>query len=69
MSINKHLVSVPSIDEKPPDYKKKENGGFPNSSADKASACNARDPSSILGSGKSTGETIGYPLSIFGLPW
>ena len=28
----------------------------------KESACNAGDPSSILGSGRSTGEGIGYPL-------
>ena len=30
------------------------------SSAGKESACNARDPSSILGSGRSLGERIGY---------
>ena len=36
--------------------------GFPDSSVDKESACNAGDPSSIPGSGKSTGEGIGYPL-------
>ena len=34
----------------------------PDSSVGKESACNVRDPSSILGSGKSTGEGIGYPL-------
>ena len=32
------------------------------SSADKESTCNARDPGSIPGSGKSAGEGIGYPL-------
>ena len=32
------------------------------SSVDKDSACNAGDPSSIPGSGRSTGEGIGYPL-------
>ena len=32
------------------------------SSAGKASACNAGDPGSILGSGRSVGEGIGYPL-------
>ena len=32
------------------------------SSAGKYSACNAGDPSSILGSGSSPGEGIGYPL-------
>ena len=36
--------------------------GFPGSSASKESACNAGDPSSIPGSGRSTGEGIGYPL-------
>ena len=36
--------------------------GFPDSSVGKESACNAGDPSSIPGSGKSTGEGIGYPL-------
>ena len=35
---------------------------FPGSSAGKESACNARDPSSISGSGRSPGEGIGYPL-------
>ena len=36
--------------------------GFPDSSVDKESACNAGDPGSILGSGRSTGEGMGYPL-------
>ena len=36
--------------------------GFPGSSAGKESACNAKDPGSIPGSGSSTGEGIGYPL-------
>ena len=36
--------------------------GFPGSSAGKESACNAGDPGSITGSGKSVGEGIGYPL-------
>ena len=36
--------------------------GFPNSSVGKESACNAGDPSSIPGSGRSTGEGIGYPI-------
>jgi len=36
--------------------------GFPGSSAEKESACNAGDPSLIPGSGRSTGEGIGYPL-------
>ena len=36
--------------------------GFAGSSAGKESACNAGDPGSIPGSGRSTGEVIGYPL-------
>ena len=36
--------------------------GFPDSSVGKESACNAGDPCSILGLGRSTGEGIGYPL-------
>ena len=36
--------------------------GFPDSSPGKESACNAGDPNSISGSGKSPGEGIGYPL-------
>ena len=38
------------------------NWGFPNSSVGKESACNAGDPGSIPGSGRSTGEGTGYPL-------
>ena len=36
--------------------------GFPGSSAGKEPACNAGDPSSIPGSGRSAGEGIGYTL-------
>ena len=36
--------------------------GLPSSSAGKESACNAGDPDSIPGSGRSPGERIGYPL-------
>ena len=36
--------------------------GFPNSSVGKESACNAGEPSSISGLGRSAGEGIGYPL-------
>jgi len=36
--------------------------GFPGSSAGKESTCNAGDPGSIPGSGRSPGEGIGYPL-------
>ena len=35
---------------------------FPGNSAGKESTCNAGDPTSISGSGKSPGEEIGYPL-------
>ena len=36
--------------------------GFPDSSVGKESACNAGDPGSIPGWGRSAGEGIGYPL-------
>ena len=36
--------------------------GFSGNSAGKEFSCNARDPSSIPGLGRSTGEGIGYPL-------
>ena len=36
--------------------------GFPDSSVGKQSTCNVGDPGSIPGSGRSTGEGIGYPL-------
>ena len=36
------------------------NQGFPDSSVGKESACNAGDPGSISGSGRSAGEGIGY---------
>ena len=41
--------------------------GFPDSSVGKESACNAGDPDSIPGSGRFTGEEIGYPLQYSGL--
>ena len=41
--------------------------GLPGSSVGKESACNAGDPSSIPGSGRSPGEGIGYPLQYSGL--
>ena len=40
--------------------------GFPDSSAGRESTCNAGDPDSIPGSGRSTGEGIGYPLQYSG---
>ena len=36
--------------------------GFSHSSVGKESACNAGDPGSITGSGRSAGEGLGYPL-------
>ena len=36
--------------------------GFPDSSVDKESACNAGDPGSIPGLGRSTRKGIGYPV-------
>ena len=41
--------------------------GFPCGSAGKESACNAGDPSSIPGLGRSPGEGKGYPLQYSGL--
>ena len=38
------------------------NEGFPSSSVGKESTCNAGDPGSIPGSGRSSGEGIGYSL-------
>ena len=38
------------------------NRGFPGGSDGKASACNAGDPGSVLGSGRSPGEGNGNPL-------
>ena len=40
---------------------------FPHTSAGKESACNAGDPGSIPGSGRSPGEGKGYPLQYSGL--
>ena len=36
--------------------------GFPHSLVGKESSCNAGEPGSIPGSGRSTAEEIGYPL-------
>ena len=38
---------------------------FPNRTVGKESACNAGDPGSIPGLGRSTGEGIGYPTPVF----
>ena len=43
---------------------------FPDSSVGKESICNAGEPSSIPGSGRSAGEAIGLPTPIFlGFPF
>ena len=39
--------------------------GFPGSSVGKESSCNAGDPGSIPGSGRSAGEEIGYPNILY----
>ena len=39
--------------------------GFPDSLVDKESGCNAKNLSSIPGSGRCAGEGIGYPLQYF----
>ena len=41
--------------------------GFPDTSVGKGSTCNAGDPGSIPGSGRSPGEGKGYPLQYSGL--
>ena len=41
--------------------------GFPDSSIGKESACNARDPRLIPGSGRATGKRIGHQLQYFWL--
>ena len=41
-------------------------GGFPGGSDGKASVCNAGDPGSIPGLGRSTGEGNGSPLQYYG---
>ena len=45
--------------------------GLPRGSHHKESACNARDPGSIPGLGRSLGEGNGYPPSILAwrIPW
>ena len=55
------------LDEYLAHYKHSVNVSFPDSSVGKESACNAGDPSSIPGSGRSSGEGIGYPLQYSGL--
>ena len=42
--------------------------GFPDSSVGKESACNAGDPGSIPGLGRSPGEGIAYPIQFCWAP-
>ena len=49
-------AQIPNITPSPP------SNGFLHSSVGKESVCNAGDPGSIPGSGRSPGEGIGYPL-------
>ena len=42
--------------------------GFPCGSAGKESACNAEDPGSIPGLGRSPGQGKGHPLA-WSIPW
>ena len=42
--------------------------GFPDSSVGKESTCNTGDPGLIPGSGRPTGEGIGYPPVFLGFP-
>ena len=59
----RELIS-PKPNAPPPKKKKllKTKFNFPGSSVSKESTCNAGDPSSIPGSGRSPEEGIGYPL-------
>ena len=49
-------------------FYKKEATGSPHSSIGKESACDAGDPGSIPGLGRSPGEGIGYPPVFLGFP-
>ena len=53
MNIQLHPLTAMTVTELP---------SAPESSVGKESACNAGDPGLIPGSGRSTGEGIGYPL-------
>ena len=68
LDIWKFLVPImlkPSMQDFKPDLTSM--GGFPDSSIGKEPTCNAGDPGSIPGSGRSFGEGIGYPLQYSGL--
>ena len=55
-------MRFPSIQEREKKKKIYIYMGFPGSSAGKESTCNAGNPGSIPGWGRSSGEGIGYPL-------
>ena len=57
-----HLWSSEDLTQSPTFRRDRLFQGFSDSSVGKESACIADDPSSIPGSGRSTGEGIGYPL-------
>ena len=70
--MNKDLTGIHHKGEKPKANKIFERcsislRGFLDSSVGKESTCNAGDPGSTPGSGRSTGEGIGYPLQYSGL--
>ena len=55
------VISVKCLGQKS-DWSGYKNVGFPDSSVSKEYACNAGDPGSIPGLGRSAGQRIGYPL-------
>ena len=66
-----HCVTTKTLDSCPwkpemlsgsPKWKTRLFEGFPRSSTGKESTCNAGDPGSIPGLGRSPGEGMGYPL-------
>ena len=70
--MNKDLTGIHHKGEKPKANKIFERcsislRGLLDSSVGKESTCNAGDPGSTPGSGRSTGEGIGYPLQYSGL--
>ena len=62
-----HITSLLTIVQNNKDAFRKYDTSFPDNSADKEPTCNAGDPSSIPGLGRSPGEGNGYPLQYSGL--
>ena len=63
ISLCAHLIASRCIQRERETGRLTERGeGFPDSSVGKESTSHAQDPGSISGSGRSTGEGIGYPL-------